>query len=136
MSCSRHEVKRHLAACGIVVALVAAPARADERWALNGLFDGALWDTDEESQLLSRNEGEAGAEAHLRMWFAADLGLTFPILHSPPESADDIQRLYQTTGVPESFLIGRDGVIYRRISGATSWDSPQYREQILRLLGE
>jgi cytochrome c biogenesis protein CcmG/thiol:disulfide interchange protein DsbE len=68
--------------------------------------------------------------------FAADLGVTFPIFHSPPGSPDDIQRLYQTTGVPESFLIGKDGVIYRRISGATSWDSPQYREQILRLLGE
>jgi peroxiredoxin len=68
--------------------------------------------------------------------FAADLGLTFPLLHSPPEAADDIQELYQTTGVPESFLIGKDGVIYRRISGATSWDSPQYREQILRLLAE
>jgi cytochrome c biogenesis protein CcmG/thiol:disulfide interchange protein DsbE len=68
--------------------------------------------------------------------FATDLGITFPILHSPPESAGDIQKVYQTTGVPESFLIGRDGVIYRRISGPTSWDSPQYREQILRLLGE
>ena len=68
--------------------------------------------------------------------FAKDLGLTFPILHSPPEAADDIQELYQTTGVPESFLIGKDGVVYRRISGATSWDSPQYREQILRLLAE
>jgi cytochrome c biogenesis protein CcmG/thiol:disulfide interchange protein DsbE len=68
--------------------------------------------------------------------FAADLGVTFPIFHSDPGSANDIQLVYQTTGVPESFLIGKDGVIYRRISGATSWDSPQYREQILRLLEE
>jgi cytochrome c biogenesis protein CcmG, thiol:disulfide interchange protein DsbE len=68
--------------------------------------------------------------------FAAELGLTFPIFHSPPNSPDDIQKVYQTTGVPESFLIGKDGVIYRRLSGATSWDSPQYREQILRLLAE
>jgi thiol-disulfide isomerase/thioredoxin len=68
--------------------------------------------------------------------FAGELGLTFPLLHSPPDDDESIQRLYQTTGVPESFLIGKDGVIYRRISGSTSWDSPQYREQILRLLGE
>ncbi len=68
--------------------------------------------------------------------FAGDMGLTFPILYSAPEGEDNIQRAYRTTGVPESFLIGKDGVIYRRISGATSWDSPQYREQILRLLGE
>ena len=68
--------------------------------------------------------------------FAADLGVTFPIFHSAPDTRDDIQKLYQTTGVPESFLIGKDGVIYRRISGATSWDSPQFRDQILRLLAE
>ena len=68
--------------------------------------------------------------------FAADLGVTFPIFHSAPGSADDIQLVFQTTGVPESFLIGKDGVIYRRISGPTSWDSPQYRDQILRLLEE
>lgn len=68
--------------------------------------------------------------------FAGELGLTFPLLHSPPDDDGNIQKLYQTTGVPESFLIGKDGVIYRRISGSTSWDSPEYREQILRLLEE
>jgi cytochrome c biogenesis protein CcmG/thiol:disulfide interchange protein DsbE len=68
--------------------------------------------------------------------FAQEFDLTFPILHSPPDDPANIQRAYQTTGVPESFLIGPDGVIYRRISGATTWDSSQYREQILRLLGE
>ena len=82
------------------------------------------------------NEVEGGVPKQALEKFAADLGVTFPIFHSAPGSSDDIQLQYQTTGVPESFLIGKDGVIYRRISGATSWDSPQYREQILRLLGE
>jgi thiol-disulfide isomerase/thioredoxin len=68
--------------------------------------------------------------------FADEFQLSFPILHSPPDDPKNIQRTYQTTGVPESFLIGPDGVIYRRISGATTWDSPQYRDQIIRLLGE
>ncbi len=68
--------------------------------------------------------------------FAAELDLTFPILHSAPNAPKNIQRIYQTTGVPESFLIGTDGVIYRRISGPTTWDSSQYRDQIIRLLGE
>ena len=68
--------------------------------------------------------------------FADEYHLSFPILHSPPDDPRNIQRIYQTTGVPESFLIGPDGVIYRRISGATTWDSPQYRDQIIRLLGE
>jgi cytochrome c biogenesis protein CcmG, thiol:disulfide interchange protein DsbE len=65
--------------------------------------------------------------------FADSLSLTFPILHDPPGL---IQRIYQTTGVPESFLIGRDGRIYRKVSGATEWDRPQYVEFIQRLLDE
>jgi cytochrome c biogenesis protein CcmG/thiol:disulfide interchange protein DsbE len=63
--------------------------------------------------------------------FVDEFGLTFPILHDP---SGEIQRDYQTTGVPESFLVGPDGVIYRKIAGATQWDSSSYREQIERLL--
>ena len=68
--------------------------------------------------------------------FARELELTFPILHSPPGNPGSIQEIFQTAGVPESFLIGKDGVIYRRLAGPTVWDAPQYREQIIRLLGE
>lgn len=63
--------------------------------------------------------------------FAKEYGLTFPILHNP---AGDIQRTYQTTGVPESFLIGRDGVIYRKVAGPTEWDLPVNQELVRRLL--
>jgi hypothetical protein len=77
-----------------------------------------------------------GVPADALRSFAHEFHLTFPILHSAPDDPKNIQRTYQTTGVPESFLIGTDGVIYRRISGATTWDSPQYRDQIIRLLGE
>ncbi|MEX0980194.1 MAG: TlpA disulfide reductase family protein, partial [Gemmatimonadota bacterium] len=62
--------------------------------------------------------------------FADSLGLTFPILHNPDGS---IQRTYQTTGVPESFVIGKNGVIYRKVAGATEWDDPRYVELIRRL---
>lgn len=63
--------------------------------------------------------------------FGEELGLTFPIVHDP---AGEIQNIYQTTGVPESFVVGRDGIIYKRIAGATKWDAPQYLELIRRLL--
>ena len=68
--------------------------------------------------------------------FVRELGLSFPILYSSPEAPGSIQRIFQTAGVPESFLIGKDGIIYRRLAGPTAWDSPQYREQIIRLLGD
>ena len=64
--------------------------------------------------------------------FAEELGLTFPILHNP---AGDIQRVYQTTGVPESFVIDRQGVIVKKIAGPTEWDASVNEELIRRLLG-
>lgn len=63
--------------------------------------------------------------------FVRDHGLTFGILHDP---SGRIQQTYRTTGVPESFLIGKDGVIYKQIAGATEWDSPENLALIQRLL--
>jgi thiol-disulfide isomerase/thioredoxin len=63
--------------------------------------------------------------------FAAEYGLTFTILHNP---SGDIQRTYQTTGVPESFVIGKDGLIYRKVAGATQWDLPVNQQFVRRLL--
>ncbi|GMR12350.1 MAG: TlpA disulfide reductase family protein [Gemmatimonadota bacterium] len=63
--------------------------------------------------------------------FADSLGLTFMMLHNV---TGDIQRTFQTTGVPETFLIGKDGLIYKKVTGGTMWDSPENRELILRLL--
>lgn len=64
--------------------------------------------------------------------FADSLGLTFTILHDP---SGRIQDLYRTTGVPESFVIGRDGVIYKKVIGATEWDATEYQALVARLLG-
>lgn len=77
--------------------------------------------------------GRSGASKEKLETFAADYDLTFPILHNP---SGDIQAIYQTTGVPESFIIGRDGVIRRRLAGATVWDHDRYRELIRSLLDE
>ncbi len=63
--------------------------------------------------------------------FADSLGLTFPMLHDP---SGGIERLYRTTGVPETFLIGKDGIIYKKVAGGTEWDAPQHKELIQRLL--
>jgi peroxiredoxin len=63
--------------------------------------------------------------------FADEYGLTFPIWLNPEGT---IQRIYRTTGVPESFVIGRDGRIYRKVSGATEWDQEAYIDFIQRLL--
>lgn len=85
-------------------------------------IDARPGETDE----FGRPGGDIGA-------FADSLGLTYDILHDP---SGRIQQIYQMTGVPESFVIGRDGIIYKRVTGATEWDAPQHRDLVDRLLAE
>jgi peroxiredoxin len=65
--------------------------------------------------------------------FARDLGLSFDILH---DRSNRVPQLYQTTGVPESFLLDRNGVLVKRVIGAHDWDSPANRALVDRLLEE
>jgi peroxiredoxin len=65
--------------------------------------------------------------------FAKQLGLTFTILHDP---TDKIQKQYQATAVPETFIIGRDGVIRKKLIGAVDWNSEGNRAVIEQLLRE
>jgi hypothetical protein len=51
----------------------------------------------------------------------ARLDLTFGILHDPTGA---IQRIYRTTGVPESWVLDRSGMITKKVVGAMEWDSP------------
>ncbi len=72
-----------------------------------------------------------GTEETIRT-FAKELGLTFEILHDP---AKEVARRYQVTGYPESFVIGREGIIRRKVFAATDWNSDANRAQIRELLG-
>lgn len=65
--------------------------------------------------------------------FGQELKLTFDLLQ---DRSGRIQRSYQTTGVPESFLLDRRGVIVKRIIGAHDWNSPANRALVERLLDE
>ena len=64
---------------------------------------------------------------------ARERGLNFEILLNPTRT---IERIYQTTGVPESFVLNRDGVIVKKVIGATEWDSAVNRDLIRRLLAQ
>lgn len=67
----------------------------------------------------------------VRDWADAH-GLTFKVLH---DRSGRIERLYQTTGYPESFVIDRDGIIVKKVIGATDWDHPTQVNLMRRLLG-
>jgi peroxiredoxin len=63
--------------------------------------------------------------------FVRELGLTFDVLH---DREGTIERLYRTTGVPESFVLDRQGRIVKKVIGAAEWDSPVNEALIMRLL--
>ena len=65
--------------------------------------------------------------------FGRELGLTFDLLQ---DQSGTIQQGYQTTGVPESFLLDANGVIMKRVIGAHDWASPVNRALIRRLMGD
>jgi cytochrome c biogenesis protein CcmG, thiol:disulfide interchange protein DsbE len=65
--------------------------------------------------------------------FQREFRLTFPIWHDRSRA---IERIYQTTGVPESFVVDRSGRIQKRVIGAAAWDAPVNKSLIRRLLAQ
>ena len=65
--------------------------------------------------------------------FASNLHVSFDLLQ---DRGGKIQETYETTGVPESFLLDRRGVLIKRVIGAHDWDSEANRKLVQRLLDE
>jgi peroxiredoxin len=72
-----------------------------------------------------------GSEHAIRE-FIKRYDLTFEILHDPAKAIIDT---YRTSGVPETFVIGRDGVV-RRKTYAQDWNTPANRALISQLVRE
>jgi peroxiredoxin len=64
--------------------------------------------------------------------FAKNFGITFEVLH---DSTHAIERIYQTTGYPESFVIGREGTIRKKWIGPDDWNSQGNQALVAQLLG-
>jgi cytochrome c biogenesis protein CcmG/thiol:disulfide interchange protein DsbE len=65
--------------------------------------------------------------------FGRELSLSFDLLQ---DRSTKVVETYQTTGVPESFLLDRNGILVKRIIGPHDWNSPVNRALIQRLLDE
>jgi peroxiredoxin len=65
--------------------------------------------------------------------FVNQYGLTFEVLHDPKNRIAD---LYDVTGYPETFILGKDGIIRKKLMSATDWNSPEARALVDRLLVE
>lgn len=65
------------------------------------------------------------------MAFVNELGLTFDILHDQSQA---IERRYQTSGLPETFVINREGEIVHWEIGPVEWDAPPQIARLRRIL--
>ena len=64
--------------------------------------------------------------------FVARKQLTFDVL---VEGSGKIEQDYEARGIPATYLIGADGVIRKRVAGASDWNSPANRALVAQLLG-
>ena len=70
----------------------------------------------EDFEILAVSIDESGAEAVNPFMEKHKLG--FPVLL---DTKGDIKTLYQATGIPESFIIDKDGIIIEKIIGPREW---------------
>lgn len=78
---------------------------------------------------------DPGSEALIRD-FVKKYKMDFDVLHDPGGQEGKVSRDYQTSGYPETVIIGKDGLIRRKFLGATDWNSSSNRALIDRLLAE
>jgi cytochrome c biogenesis protein CcmG, thiol:disulfide interchange protein DsbE len=75
---------------------------------------------------------DPGTDATIRA-FVKQYGLTFEVLH---DAQGRISDQYDITGYPETFIVGKDGIIRKKLMSATDWNSPDARALMDRLLSE
>ena len=65
--------------------------------------------------------------------FVSQLELTFPILSDEHNFAGT---KYGLTGLPETFIVDKQGVIREKIIGPAKWDSPENVEMLMRYINQ
>jgi cytochrome c biogenesis protein CcmG/thiol:disulfide interchange protein DsbE len=86
-------------------------------------------------KIIAVSVDDPGTDEQIRD-FVRRYGLTFEILHDPRGQDGDVSRIYQADKYPQTVVIGRDGIIRKKVIGATDWNSPVNRALMERLLEE
>jgi cytochrome c biogenesis protein CcmG/thiol:disulfide interchange protein DsbE len=83
-------------------------------------------------KILAVSIDDPGTDSTIRA-FVKQYGLTFEVLHDPTAK---ISERYDILGYPETFIVGKDGIIRKKLMSATDWNSPEARALVDRLLTE
>ncbi len=65
--------------------------------------------------------------------FAQELGLTMPILNDP---ASTLGPRYGLTGLPETFIVDKRGMVREKFVGPRQWDAPKYSQMIMEYINQ
>jgi len=65
--------------------------------------------------------------------FAAKLGITIPILD---DQKDQVGPKYGLTGVPETFIVDKQGILREKFIGPAKWDAPVFRQMLMKYLAQ
>ena len=60
-------------------------------------------------------------------------GYTFPVYLNPDSSA---AKFFGVTGVPETYIIDKNGILREKVIGPAEWDTPIVVEALLKLVDE
>lgn len=63
----------------------------------------------------------------------AKLGVTFPVLTGPDNKAG---HAYGLTGVPETYIIDKQGILREKFIGPVQWDTPTMQQKIRRYMDQ
>jgi peroxiredoxin len=74
---------------------------------------------------------DASADDAAVQAFAREFELSFPI---PRDTDKRVYGAYRVSGVPETFLVDREGRVLERFVGPQDWDDPRYARAIRRAL--
>ncbi len=65
--------------------------------------------------------------------FIKKLGVTLPVLN---DMGNNVGQMYGITGLPETFIIDKQGVIREKIIGPAQWNSPQFVQMMMKYINE
>ena len=84
---------------------------------------------DKDFVLLAVNVEENGQNAVSS--FVEDIPVSFPILF---DSAQKISSIYRVSGIPQTYIIDKEGQIIQQVTGGVAWDSPEVRKYFSSLV--
>lgn len=102
------------------------------RWEMPALdrLHRALRDRGLEVVAVSVDAAPGGPDGAVRE-MVEELGLSFTVLVDP---AGEVRRRFGVSGLPTTFLIGRDGTVLERVLGPARWDRAPHADRVREAL--